>query len=320
MVDLLLVFLFLDISLFVPWTVLFILTLRTYLKQRSKVLQYFIIASLFLSLAFVCHSIWAYTASILTPVKPLPIIEKFMDIFVMFAFVFITLLSVEIAMPKWKPISYVACVQASVTAILEILAKVEMESIGYRLRLVRPTYVALALIIYFIIYAGISSFMLIKTGLEIRGKTLWKRIFGVGIGCFISLISWFQILIVASIYPSLLFAAYIIALTMIWVLGLILYFSLAYKIDIIAKEFAELLKLKKLDPLSRESRITALLTDYTSEAGECPFYDPSLPSKCKLDPLSRRHWDCEGRVFIKGFTCPYVLDHLKKIKENQGKR
>ncbi|MHA1581385.1 MAG: hypothetical protein ACTSYM_02590 [Candidatus Baldrarchaeia archaeon] len=320
MVDLSLVLRLFDILSFVPWTVILVLTLRTYLKQRSKVLQYFIIASFFLSLAFICHSVWTYTASILTSAKPLPIIEKFMDIFVMFAFVFMVLLSVEIALPKWKPLSYVACIQASVTAILEILAKVKVESIGYRFRLVRPTYVALALIIYFIMYAGISSFALIKTGLEIRGKTLWKRILGIGIACFASLIGWFQILIVASIYPNLLFAAYITALIMTWVLGLISYFSLAYKINVIAKEFVELLKLKKLDPLSRESRITALLTDYTSEAGECPFYDPSLPSKCKLDPLSRRHWDCEGRVFINGFTCPYILDYLKKMKEDQGKR
>lgn len=320
MVDLSLILLLFDMLSFIPWIIILVFTLRTYLKQKSKVLQHFIIATFFLSLAFICHSIWAYTASTLTSAKPFPLIEKFMDIFIMFAFVFMILLSVEIALPKWKPISYVACIQASITAILEILAKVEMENVGYRLRLVRPTHVALALITYFAIYAGISSYALIKTGLEIRGRTLWKRILSIGIACFASLIGWFQILIVATIYPIFLFTAYIIALIMIWVLGLILYFSLAYKINVIAKEFVELLKLEKLDPLSRESRITALLTDYTSEAGECPFYDISLPSKCKLDPLSRRHWDCEGRVFVNGFTCPYILDHLKRIRENQGRR
>jgi len=320
MTDLYFILLFFDMLSFVPWIIILFLTLKTYFKHESKILKHFIVAVFFLSLAFICHSIWSYTAFTLTRLEPFPLMEKFMDIFIMFAFVFIVLLSMEIAAPRWKLVSYIASIQALMIAILEILSKVELENLGYRFRLVRPIHICAALITYFIIYAGISSFILIKTGIEIKGKRLWKRILGIGVACLLSLIGWFQILVVAVIYPSFLLTAYIIALIMVWVLGLIMYFCLAHKINIVAKEFIELLKLRELDPLSRESRITALLTEYTSEAKECPFYDPSLPSKCKLDPLSRRHWDCEGRVFIKGFTCPYILDHLKEKKTKDYKK
>ena len=79
------------------------------------------------------------------------------------------------------------------------------------------------------------------------------------------------------------------------------------------------LKAKQFDPLSKESRILALLTDYTSNVGECPYYSEKVPSKCLLDPTSRRLWDCEGKSFIKGFVCQYILDHLDKKKKQTNK-
>lgn len=75
----------------------------------------------------------------------------------------------------------------------------------------------------------------------------------------------------------------------------------------------------RLDPLSKENRILALLTDYTSSKGECPYYSKDVPSKCLLDPTSRRAWDCEGKTFIKGFVCQYILDHLEKENFRTGK-
>ena len=77
------------------------------------------------------------------------------------------------------------------------------------------------------------------------------------------------------------------------------------------------LKAKALDPLNKESRILALLTDYTSNKGECPYYSGDVPSKCLLDPTSRRPWDCEGKAFVKGFVCQYILDHLEKKASEQ---
>ncbi len=77
------------------------------------------------------------------------------------------------------------------------------------------------------------------------------------------------------------------------------------------------LKAKEFDPLSKDSRILALLTDYTSNVGECPYYSENVPSKCLLDPTSRRPWDCEGKAFINGFVCQYILDYLEKKKVDQ---
>jgi len=71
---------------------------------------------------------------------------------------------------------------------------------------------------------------------------------------------------------------------------------------------------KKLDPLNKEDRILALLTDHTSSENACPYYSKEVPSKCLLDPTSRRAWDCEGKPFIKGFVCQYLLDHIEKKK------
>lgn len=74
----------------------------------------------------------------------------------------------------------------------------------------------------------------------------------------------------------------------------------------------------RLDPLNKENRILALLTDYTSNKWECPYYSKDVPSKCLLDPTSRRPWDCEGKAFIKGFVCQYILDYLEKKPSEQA--
>ncbi|MFB0544620.1 MAG: hypothetical protein ACETVN_02805 [Asgard group archaeon] len=67
-----------------------------------------------------------------------------------------------------------------------------------------------------------------------------------------------------------------------------------------------------LSPLRKEDRIEALLSAYTS--GECPFYiydSPTVRSKCLLDPLTWRIWDCRGVCFFQGLCCKYILDALE---------
>lgn len=61
-----------------------------------------------------------------------------------------------------------------------------------------------------------------------------------------------------------------------------------------------------LDPRIRKDRIRALINDITSHEKECPFYDPSLTSYCRLEP---RVWnsDCKGMCFRNGFCCSRVL-------------
>ncbi len=270
-----------------------------------------------ISLAFICHAAWSISASIFSPIEPIPFLEKLMDIFPMFAVSLIVLFSVEITLRKWKIIFHVSLIHALVITALETLSKANMEDIGYMFRLIRPTHVALALITYFSIYTLVSSVAFIKSSSEVKDRILKRRLFGMGLACIIGLFGWVQILIILEFYPKTLIFAYAAALIAALVAGMLSHFSFAYKMNIAIDKFAKFLRARKLDPLSSESRIMALLSSYTSEAGEYPFYDPSLPSKCKLDPLSRRHWDCEGRVFINGFTCPYLIDYLEE-KSNKN--
>ncbi|MEM3586634.1 MAG: hypothetical protein QXO71_04855 [Candidatus Jordarchaeaceae archaeon] len=63
---------------------------------------------------------------------------------------------------------------------------------------------------------------------------------------------------------------------------------------------------KTFDPLIPEDCINALLSGYTSNAEECIFFSKSVPSKCFLDPFSRRLWDCNGKCFVDGYRCEYI--------------
>jgi len=269
------------------------------------------------SLGFICHALWAFSASDFSTLKPMPLLEKLMDIFIMFAFSLIVLFSVEITLRKRKIIFYVSLIHALLLTVLEIASKVGLGDIGYRLRIVRPTYISLMLIMFYAIYTLFSSFIFFKTSLEVEDKILKRRLSAMGLLCVFALFGWIQILVILEFFPQALLFAYIAALIAVIAAGLFLHFSFTYKMDIAIDKFTEFLKARTFNPLSSESRIMALLSNYSSKPGECPFYDPNLPSKCKLDPLSRRHWDCEGRPFLNGFTCPYILDHLKEKEKKK---
>nr|MDO8132781.1 hypothetical protein [Candidatus Njordarchaeum guaymaensis] len=68
---------------------------------------------------------------------------------------------------------------------------------------------------------------------------------------------------------------------------------------------------EKPDPRVKEDRIWALINDYTSNKGECRYYSPDLTSRCRLDPITFRAWDCEGRVFVNGFCCEAFLESME---------
>jgi len=68
------------------------------------------------------------------------------------------------------------------------------------------------------------------------------------------------------------------------------------------------------DPLRKEDRIEALLSTFTSEEPECPYYkcdNPNVRSKCLLDPNTWRIWDCRGLTFFQGLCCGYVLSAIE---------
>jgi hypothetical protein len=68
---------------------------------------------------------------------------------------------------------------------------------------------------------------------------------------------------------------------------------------------------EKPDPRVKEDRIWALIYDYTSGKGDCRYYSQDLSSRCKLDPITFRAWDCEGRVFVNGFCCEAFLESME---------
>ena len=67
-------------------------------------------------------------------------------------------------------------------------------------------------------------------------------------------------------------------------------------------------KTKTFDPLIPDDCVRALISGYTSRAGECSFFSDSVTSKCFLDPYSRRAWNCNGRCFVNGYRCEYISD------------
>ncbi|MCS4540769.1 MAG: hypothetical protein HY929_00370 [Euryarchaeota archaeon] len=73
--------------------------------------------------------------------------------------------------------------------------------------------------------------------------------------------------------------------------------------------------MNKFDPRRREDRLKALGLKYTSNSGECPLYDTSLNSKCKLDPDTYRLYDCRGIWIIDGICCRFLVGARERLVE-----
>jgi len=76
---------------------------------------------------------------------------------------------------------------------------------------------------------------------------------------------------------------------------------------------AEYGKHHKLDPRVKNDRITALLEEYSSKEGDCPYYAPETKSKCLLEPRVIKVIDCEGKCFVNGLCCQ-MLSQIKEIR------
>ena len=75
-----------------------------------------------------------------------------------------------------------------------------------------------------------------------------------------------------------------------------------------------------LSPQFKQGQNEALLSSYTSECGECPFYvvdDPKIPSKCTVDPKPR-NWDCKGIRYFQGRCCKFFLDYERNHSTDKG--
>jgi hypothetical protein len=65
----------------------------------------------------------------------------------------------------------------------------------------------------------------------------------------------------------------------------------------------ELLKL-----FHTRKRIETIMSKHTSPPGECPFYDLSVLSHCRVEPHAAHLQDCKGRTFIEGMLCETISD------------
>jgi len=77
-----------------------------------------------------------------------------------------------------------------------------------------------------------------------------------------------------------------------------------------------------LDPSLRDHRVIALLVDYTSRTGECPYYRMDLNQRhCTIAPDFTIMWkDCEGKCFVCGIACPIIADRESKTEESSYSR
>jgi hypothetical protein len=66
------------------------------------------------------------------------------------------------------------------------------------------------------------------------------------------------------------------------------------------------------NPLRPEDRVEALLSEYTSASGECPYFDESLYSVFLLDEYSPKLPSCHGRCFMNGFCCDRLIKGMEK--------
>ncbi|MEM2109910.1 MAG: hypothetical protein QW327_05445 [Candidatus Odinarchaeota archaeon] len=78
-------------------------------------------------------------------------------------------------------------------------------------------------------------------------------------------------------------------------------------LQLISLETGKLLSLNQSD-----ERITALLLKHTSKENICEYYDPTLKSKCKLDPSSYKIEDCKGVKYRRGLICSKILEYERK--------
>ncbi len=79
------------------------------------------------------------------------------------------------------------------------------------------------------------------------------------------------------------------------------------KIETVHKE-KKSFNLLHLNPLIKEDRIIAMLIGYTEKIGACPYYKAhctlKLPSNKKMQE------NCQGRSFIEGFLCPFLIETI----------
>lgn len=87
------------------------------------------------------------------------------------------------------------------------------------------------------------------------------------------------------------------------------------KIETVHKE-KKSFSLLHLNPMIKEDRIIAMITSYTGCPYSCPYYKADCTLKLPSDKKSRRN--CQGRSFIEGFLCPYLINPIMNSKPTKS--
>ena len=85
------------------------------------------------------------------------------------------------------------------------------------------------------------------------------------------------------------------------------------KIETIHKE-KKTFSFLQLNPLLKEDRIIAMITGYT----DCPYSCPYYKADCTLKSPSNKKRNCQGRSFIDGFLCPYLINPIMNSKSTKS--
>ncbi|MFX0097747.1 MAG: hypothetical protein ACFE7E_08315 [Candidatus Hodarchaeota archaeon] len=306
--------------LIAPWLAITVLFFRHYRRNPSKITR--VILWFFVALNAALAFISSYFITGLVGYSDefgRSIIFKLFDITSMLMIVFQTLLLTYLIVPRYKRLTLLSAVTWILVSVLELITGFEtrimtVNSIQF-VHVLRPLALSIWLFIYYILPFGTYGTVFLLFGQRLKEGVLRRRIRMLGIGYFFSAVvgSAISIGFHLPLAPMVISSAIGIASALIFVM--LLYYSMVR-----GEELLRLFSFEgalRLDPMSKDSRLCALLATYTSKEGECEFYNPDLKSKCDLERSAYRLSDCKGRCFVDGVVCTSIYRHSKELENKE---
>ncbi|MFX1486937.1 MAG: hypothetical protein ACFFBS_07600 [Promethearchaeota archaeon] len=246
---------------------------------------------------------------------------KLFDIASMLMIVFQTLLLTYLIIPRYKRLTLLAVGIWICVSAFELITGLEtriivIDSIQF-VHVLRPLALSVWLFIYYVLPFGTYGMALFLFSQRLNEGILRNRIRMLSFGYFFSAVVGFEISIGfhLPLIPMVISGALAIASALIFV-------TLLYCSIFRGEELLRLFSFEgalRLDPMSKDSRLCALLATYTSRKGECEFYDTALRSKCRLEPSSYHLHDCEGRCFVDGVVCTLIYRRSKDLESKSDR-
>ncbi len=303
--------------LITPWLIITVLFFRHYRRNPNKIIR--VILWFFVALNAALAFISSYFITGLLGYNDgfgRSVIFKMFDITSMLMIVFQTFLLTYLIVPRYKRLTLLAAAIWISVSILELITGFEtrimvVDSIQF-VHVLRPLALSIWLFIYYILPFGTYGIAVLLFGQRLKEGVLRNRIRTLSIGYLFSALvgSVISIGFHLPLVPMVILGAIGVASALIFVM--LLYYSMVR-----GEELLRLFSFEgalRLDPMSKNSRLCALLANYTSKKGECEFYNPNLKSKCDLERSAYRLGDCEGRCFVDGVVCTSIYRHSKDLE------